>query len=318
MSLSAKARYAGVPAREGYVEVNDVRLHYLEWEGSGPCLLLIHGLGDNPYLFTDLASGFAGHFRVIAYARRGHGRSEVRPPYDTTTLTSDLLGLMRALKIDKAVLAGYSMGGNEITALAARNPDLVSALIYLDAGYDYSDPDYVAACEAVPAILRHTPPTAMRSLDAYREYYEAEYFSGLKDMRRVESYIRDSIAIRTDGTVKSFMEDVVPAVEKVLLADTPRAYERIRCPVLAIYAETTVSALGRDQARQQAARVWENQYMTPFREKSVERMRREIDDLEVITLPGGHNDFLLTARQQLISVMLQFLDANLPPAQVIE
>jgi pimeloyl-ACP methyl ester carboxylesterase len=78
------------PHKSGFVTVNGVRLNYLDWGGSGPALMLIHGGGDNPQIFDDLAPAFTDRFRVVAYARRGHGQSEAKGPYDTATLTEDL------------------------------------------------------------------------------------------------------------------------------------------------------------------------------------------------------------------------------------
>ncbi len=115
-------------------------------------------------MFDDLAPAFTDRFHVIAYARRGHGRSEAKPPYDTATLTEDLRGLMDALGISKASLVGWSLGGNEITAMAALHPDRVAGLVYLDAAYDWADPDYKAAFQALPRTLFDTPAAAMKSL----------------------------------------------------------------------------------------------------------------------------------------------------------
>src|ERR1700730_16949736 len=62
------------PHKSGFVTANGVRLNYLDWGGSGPALILVHGLGDNPHHFDDLALAFTDRFRVVAYARRGHGQ----------------------------------------------------------------------------------------------------------------------------------------------------------------------------------------------------------------------------------------------------
>ena len=102
--------------REGYIQGNGVRLHYLDWGGSGPPLVLIHGLGDSPYIFSDMASSLKNNFRIIAYSRRDHCKSEtVDSGYDNSILVSDLKCLLDSLKITKANLLGWSMGGNEIT-----------------------------------------------------------------------------------------------------------------------------------------------------------------------------------------------------------
>jgi pimeloyl-ACP methyl ester carboxylesterase len=96
----------------GFVTANGVRLNVFDWEGSGPALILVHGGVGNGHLFDDLAPSLTDRFRVLAYSRRANGQSEAKPPYDNATLTEDLLGLMDALGIAKAHLAGYSMGGN--------------------------------------------------------------------------------------------------------------------------------------------------------------------------------------------------------------
>jgi alpha-beta hydrolase superfamily lysophospholipase len=64
------------PHKSGFVTVNGVRLNYLDWGGSGPTLILLHGFGDNPHLYDDFAPAFTDRFRVIAYARRAEGDSE--------------------------------------------------------------------------------------------------------------------------------------------------------------------------------------------------------------------------------------------------
>jgi len=158
------------PHKSGFVTANGIRLHYLDWGGSGSALILIHGYGSNPHAYDDLAPAFTDHFRVVAYARRGHGRSDAKGPYDTATLTEDLRGLMDGLGIAKAHLAGWSMGGNEITAMAGTHPERVDRIVYLDAAYDWADPAWVAAFKSMPPIFMTPPASAMTSLDAYRAY----------------------------------------------------------------------------------------------------------------------------------------------------
>ena len=295
------------PHREGFVTVNGVRLEYLDWGGTGEALILIHGLGDNPHIFDDLAPSFTGRFHVIAYARRGQGRSDTRGPYDNDTLTEDLRGLMDALGIDKADLVGWSMGGNEITAMAARHPERVVRVVYLDGGYDYQDPDFDAGTKQIPSALMDTPPNAMASLDAYRSYLQTTLFPALDAMRRVEAYIRASVIIQPDGRAQlRVTPDVESALYASLVARPPRDYSHVRAPVLAIYAQSTFNHNISDAPLLADARAWERAYFDPFRLKSIEHLRRDLAHVEIVHVPGAHGSFFLTSRDRVVTAMRRF------------
>ncbi len=118
------------PHTSGFIVANGIRIHYLDWGDTGPALILVHGAYDNAHLFDDLATAFTGRFHVIAYDRRGHGESSAEGAYNTAVLTEDLRGLMDGLGIRKAHLAGWSMGGNEITAMAGTHPERVDRIVY--------------------------------------------------------------------------------------------------------------------------------------------------------------------------------------------
>jgi len=283
-----------------------VKLHYLTW-GEGAPLILVHGLADNPHLFADLAPAFSDRFSVIAYARRGHGRSEDAPPYDTPTLTDDLCQLMDRLGIAQACIAGYSMGGNEVTGMATRYPHRVGRVVYLDAAYDYADPDFGKVLEQVPAVLREPPRAAWRSLSAYREFYREEYFVGVQDLRRVEQYILETVNLESDGSVTPKMMKTVTAFEAAMRADARRSYSLVQCPVLAIYAQSAVNAQGVDDERRREGLAWDSSYMQPFKEKSIRELRRALPEARIVTVPGGHNDFLLTSRAAVVEAMREFL-----------
>ena len=112
--------------------------------------LLVHGLSSNARLWDEVAGHLDGH-PVYAVDQRSHGESDAPPDgYDTATAAEDLATVIRTLGLAAPVVAGQSWGGNVVVRLAARHPELVSALALVDGGWiDLStDFDSWAACEA--------------------------------------------------------------------------------------------------------------------------------------------------------------------------
>ncbi|MFZ2754156.1 MAG: alpha/beta hydrolase [Lysobacteraceae bacterium] len=100
----------------GVPQIRRVQLHVQDTGGAGRPIVLIHGwpLSAESWVAQVPALHDAG-FRVIAYDRRGFGRSE-KPDhgYDYDTLADDLAGLVVDLDLHDAVLVGFSMGGGEV------------------------------------------------------------------------------------------------------------------------------------------------------------------------------------------------------------
>ncbi len=97
--------------KAGFIKNDKIKLHYLDWGGSGQPLILLHGLGDSPYLFEGITESLQSNFRIIACSKRGHGYTEsIDSIYDTSTLVADLKILLDSLGIEKASLLGWSMG----------------------------------------------------------------------------------------------------------------------------------------------------------------------------------------------------------------
>jgi pimeloyl-ACP methyl ester carboxylesterase len=119
-----------------------VRLEVLDWGGHGPPLILLPGNGDTAHVFDAFALNFTGKHHVYGITRRGFGQSSKPLPtdanYDADRLGDDVLAVIDALKLDRPVLAGHSLGGEELSSVGTRHPERVSGLIYLDASYDYA------------------------------------------------------------------------------------------------------------------------------------------------------------------------------------
>jgi pimeloyl-ACP methyl ester carboxylesterase len=109
-------------------EINGVNLYY-ELEGDGEPLVLVHGSWGDATNWRFVIRGLAESFRVLAYHRRGHSRSE-RPdtPGSVDEDGDDLAALLEALDLAPAHVVTSSWGGGIALRLAARRPDIFRSL----------------------------------------------------------------------------------------------------------------------------------------------------------------------------------------------
>lgn len=121
-----------------YVPTRDINTYYEE-AGRGEPLVLIRGLGSDLQAWATQAPELAKHFRVITYDNRGAGRTSAPDkPYSIAGMADDLAALLDALKIEKASVLGYSMGGMIAQEFALKYPNRLEKLILLgtSAGLD--------------------------------------------------------------------------------------------------------------------------------------------------------------------------------------
>ena len=111
-----------------------VRIHYLD-RGHGAPVLMIHGFGSSAeehWVKTGMVERLARRWRVIAYDARGHGHSD-KPHdparYGLANMRADAVRLLDHLKIARARMVGYSMGGRITLEVLMRDPDRLSAIV---------------------------------------------------------------------------------------------------------------------------------------------------------------------------------------------
>ena len=111
----------------------------LDWGGAGRPVILLAGGGDTAHVFDDFAPKLIAHCRVYAITRRGFGASGFSAAgYGADRLGDDVLAVMEALKLNRPVLVGHSIAGEELSSVGSRYPDRVAGLVYLDAAYSYA------------------------------------------------------------------------------------------------------------------------------------------------------------------------------------
>ncbi len=106
-------------------------------------MVLLHGLACGKGMWLHQIRALKDRFRVIAYDQRGHGQTDapaVATGYSAGLLAGDLVGVLDALKIERAAIVGFSLGGGPALALAASRPERVSRLVLADVGAGADDP----------------------------------------------------------------------------------------------------------------------------------------------------------------------------------
>ena len=110
------------------ININGIELAYMR-RGEGKPLVLLHGYPLDHHIWDLVAQLLEDKFDLILPDRRGFGKSStVDTPYTMDDFASDIAGLLDHLGIQKAAIAGHSMGGYAALAFANRYPDRVGGL----------------------------------------------------------------------------------------------------------------------------------------------------------------------------------------------
>ena len=109
--------------------MSDIQLHYIE-QGQGAPLMLLHGNGENISYFEYQIPFFSKNYRVIAIDTRGHGQSpRGNKPFTIEQFAEDLHDFMDEKNIEKAILLGFSDGGNIALEFALKYPERINRMI---------------------------------------------------------------------------------------------------------------------------------------------------------------------------------------------
>jgi pimeloyl-ACP methyl ester carboxylesterase len=173
------------PSRSGHLPINGLSLYYEVYGELGTSttspLLLIPGAFMATDSMTSWVSAFAGERPVIVFDQQGHGRTpDTSREMSYEQFADDAAALLRALKVERADVMGYSQGGGVALQLALRHPTLVNKLVSLSATYrkDGWYPSVFEGLEGLSAtpfagtavekaFMEHTPDAA--AFDAYLE-----------------------------------------------------------------------------------------------------------------------------------------------------
>jgi pimeloyl-ACP methyl ester carboxylesterase len=204
---------------------------YVEQAGQGSDVLLIGGLGDTVESWQFQLDGLADRYRLTAFDNRGAGRTAMpEGPVSVEALAEDAAGVLRALDVPSAHVAGFSGGSIIAQELALRRPELVRSLV-LQSTFAMMDPYLRSLANFVRWLVEVAP--------SERAFLEAFFLT---------IYTRRA---HNDGTVDQIIEEVLAFPHKQATEDLQRFIDAFvehdateRLPEIG--APTLVLAGGRD------------------------------------------------------------------------
>ena len=230
--------------RDEFVEVNDLKLHYREWGDSRSrhALLMLHGYASTSEMWTDVATDLAREFRVIALDMRGYGQSDRAEDMDYTRATQleDLEAFVDAVGLRSLTLVGHSMGGALAICYAAEHPEVVTALVVVEAA-----PEVLrSGIEGVRRLLLtgdgfDSVDAAVEAFRAYQPYASTDQLE-----RRVHSVLK----MNEDGRLvwdfdEAFRDPQIrppePDPGQRRLSDLWDSADRVQCPTMIIRGQDT-------------------------------------------------------------------------------
>ena len=236
---------------------NGLTIHYFEWPGPRPTLVLLHPSSGYGRMWDATASALGSQCHVYALDQRGHGDSG-RPDgdYSAEEYADDLLLFFQAVGIDKAIVAGQSLGGRVGQVFAATHPERILALGLV--GGPHTSNFFPTRAETIKVLgSAHRmleSPTEFPSRDAAHAYLKSAR------PRDRESALRHRLEhnFNTTGAGVSVKYDKVRvAIGLAHMADDLRKYAaRAACPV-AILRGTHTSELTLAEAKEMAG-CWKN------------------------------------------------------------
>ena len=299
------------PHKVQFVTVdNGVKLEVLDWGGPGRPLVLLAGLGNDAHIFDKMAPKLAAIYHVYGITRRGFGASGAPEPvggnYSVNRLGDDVLEVMATLKIDRPVLVGHSIAGQELSSIGSRHPEKVAGLIYLDAAYPYAfyDPAHgdlvldsneaegkLARLKSFPnlpdrkrlvqELLKNDLPRLEKSLAQYQQELDAE-----PGTASPEPSPADTLSTRIDRAI----------------LEGEQKYAATRCPVLAIYAITPVpgpDAKADPTSPSDALREWQATQIRAF--------EAGVPSAHVVLIPDAQHHVFLSNEAEVLREMNGFL-----------
>lgn len=295
-----------------FVNVNGIRLHYLDCGGKGPALVFLTGMGSSAYIFSRFAPRFADKFRVFILTRRGHGDSDYpETGYDADTLVEDIRQFMDQLQVEKAILVGHSLAGVELTHFAATYPNRVAKLVYLDALDDRRREQSIFEQSPLRSVeIKKEESAPPRTFEEYIAIVKRD----IPEFSEIWSEVWDdeyshSIKINEEGV---FVDRMPASIEKMMVENLIKGYvpKRVETtiPILSFYARRTPK-LSSAYTNEQKASFDEfyRKVFEPFGESLIAEFQDRFPHAKIVVIPEGHHYCFIAQEALVYNEMRKFL-----------
>lgn len=304
VSLKTSAQTDSTSHKVQFVTVEKgVQLEVLDWGGTGRPLIFLAGAGDTAHAFDSFAPKFTGQNHVYGITRRGSGASSKPAPangnYSADRLGDDVLSVMQALRIERPVLVGHSLAGEELSSIGSRFPNKVSGLIYLDAatGFAFYDP-------AHPSVN-----IEMNDIKKRIEEIEAGGVDEQEKMRELEIAIGsfETVLHQSNENVKTMPPLPPRSPIEAAINFGMEKYTSIPVPVLAIFAcPHDWSHFFPNDPQRRAERLATD---TAQCSAQAEALSRGVPTARVVRIPNADHYVHRSNEEQVIDEMKRFLSA---------
>ncbi|MEE9442000.1 MAG: alpha/beta hydrolase [candidate division Zixibacteria bacterium] len=289
-----------------------VSLEIVDWGGTGTPIILLAGLGHTAHVFDELAPELTNDYHLIGITRRGFGASsQPDSGYDINTLVDDIKVVMDSLNIEKVILAGHSLGGDEMTLFARKFPKRVQGLIYIEAAYSRkSARDSLQNYPTPESVIPELSDDDLSSIEGYRDYY-TRINGVIMPLSEIEALYSWDSSGRFDGSKTPGW--IYGAIFNSL---TDPDYSGIDIPALAIYAvnypitELFLDYYSRDTAVQKQMEI---RHQAGLRIDGLSRQlfRDNMSRGQVVEIDGAGHSVYITHRDEVIAAIIHFLQESL-------
>ena len=299
--------------KDGFVEANGIRLHYTEWGGDTPPVVLLHATGFLARLWEPIAIEMSARFHVYACDARGHGdsdkpalspeatrlgESKAEGPaegYGWEGLAADLMGFLDAMGLVGVPIVGHSSGAAGAIRLAAKHPEYVTAAVLIEP--TVFPPMPVEGSDERKEQLASSAAKRRMVWDSREElitaYRQRRTFAGWReDVLRL--FAEHGTFEREDGRIELKCPGEIEAemYRNSLSPDTWDLLPRVRCPTLVIRGENT----------------------EPLLALVAEGVARRIPGARLATIAGGSHFVPMERPEAIAAEALAFLEEVVPAA----